>query len=77
MLQTLAQDALLSIFSHILFIIITWRAIQSVNFDALIHKSRVFEARVLIILVTIVIGTTVSKFFLELIQWGQQLIYLF
>ncbi|WP_066188076.1 MULTISPECIES: DUF1146 family protein [Gracilibacillus] len=77
MMQTVAQEGLISIISHIIFIVITWRVIQSVNFDDFFRKERVFEARILIILITIVIGTTVSNFFLDFLQWSQQLIYLF
>ncbi|WP_407652047.1 DUF1146 family protein [Aquibacillus koreensis] len=77
MMQILGQDALISMLSHIIFIIITWYAIQSVNFDEWFRKMKVFEARILIIFITIAIGTTVSRFFLEFLSWSQQLIYLF
>ncbi|MCT2535097.1 DUF1146 family protein [Aquibacillus koreensis] len=76
-MQILGQDALISMLSHIIFIIITWYAIQSVNFDEWFRKMKVFEARILIIFITIAIGTTVSRFFLEFLSWSQQLIYLF
>jgi len=69
--------ALISIISHIIFIIITWRILQTINFDPLIRKGRVVEARVLLLFLTIVIGSGVSRFFLEFFQWSQDLIYLF
>ncbi|MFZ0474763.1 MAG: DUF1146 family protein, partial [Halobacillus sp.] len=50
--QYFAEEAILSMTSHIIFIIITWRVLQSVNFDAFFRKQRVFEARVLIIFIT-------------------------
>ncbi|TGB01629.1 DUF1146 family protein [Halobacillus salinus] len=75
--QYFAQDALVSMTSHLIFIIITWRLIQAVNFDAFFRKQRVFEARLFIIFVTIALGTTVSNFFLDLISWSNSLIYLF
>lgn len=77
MMQTLAQEALISMLSHLIFIIITWRVIQSLNFDQLFRKLHTFEAKVLIIFVTIAIGTAVSRFFLDFLQWSRQLIFLF
>nr|WP_211315332.1 DUF1146 family protein [Saliterribacillus persicus] len=76
-MQTLAQDAIVSIMSHVIFIIITWQVLQSLNFDDWFKKSKVFEARILIIFLTITIGTTVSNFFLDFLKWSQQLIFLF
>ncbi|ENH96558.1 hypothetical protein J416_10011 [Gracilibacillus halophilus YIM-C55.5] len=77
MMQSLAQEAVISLLSHLIFIVITWQVLQSVNFDALFRKQKVIEARILIIFITIAIGTTVSNFFLDFLQWSQQLIYLF
>ncbi|SFB26601.1 conserved hypothetical integral membrane protein [Lentibacillus halodurans] len=49
----------------------------TINLDPLIRKGRETEARVLIMFITIVIGTGVSRFFLEFIQWSQDLMFLF
>ncbi|MBN9655274.1 DUF1146 domain-containing protein [Halobacillus litoralis] len=75
--QYFAEEAILSMTSHLIFIIITWRVLQSINFDAFFRKNKVFEARALLILVTIALGTTVSNFFLDFIKWSNSLIYLF
>ncbi|UOR11264.1 DUF1146 family protein [Halobacillus amylolyticus] len=75
--QFLLQDALLSMTSHIIFIIITWKVLQAVNLDAFLRKGRIFEIRVLMILITIAIATSVSNFFLDLINWSNSLVYLF
>ncbi|UOQ94949.1 DUF1146 family protein [Halobacillus shinanisalinarum] len=75
--QFLLQDALLSMTSHIIFIIITWKVLQAVNLDAFFRKGRIFEIRVLMILITIAIATSVSNFFLDLISWSNSLVYLF
>ncbi|WP_163527425.1 DUF1146 family protein [Halobacillus ihumii] len=75
--QILLQDALLSMTSHIIFIIITWKVLQAVNLDAFFRKGRIFEIRVLMILITIAIATSVSNFFLDLINWSNSLVYLF
>ncbi|GEN54751.1 DUF1146 family protein [Halobacillus litoralis] len=75
--QYFAEEAILSMTSHLIFIIITWRVLQSINFDAFFRKNKVFEARALLIIVTIALGTTVSNFFLDFIKWSNSLIYLF
>ncbi|ELK49056.1 DUF1146 family protein [Halobacillus sp. ACCC02827] len=75
--QYFAEEAILSMTSHLIFIIITWRVLQSVNFDSLFRRNKVFEARILVILITIAIGTTVSNFFLDFIKWSNSLVYLF
>ncbi|RDY72301.1 DUF1146 family protein [Halobacillus sp. SY10] len=75
--QYFAEEAILSMISHLIFIIITWRVLQSINFDAFFRKNKVFEARALLIIVTIALGTTVSNFFLDFIKWSNSLIYLF
>ncbi|WP_053218102.1 DUF1146 family protein [Virgibacillus senegalensis] len=77
MMQSLGQEALISMISHLVFIIITWRVLQGINLDPLLKKGRVFEGTILLIFVTIAIGTTVSRFFLDFLQWSQQLIFLF
>ncbi|MDX8047623.1 DUF1146 family protein [Gracilibacillus sp. S3-1-1] len=77
MMQSLAQEGLIGMLSHIVFIVITWQVIQALNFDELFRKNKVWEARILIVLITIAIGSTVSHFFLDFLKWSQQLIYLF
>ncbi|WP_456277461.1 DUF1146 family protein [Bacillus sp. AK128] len=75
--QFVGQQALISIISHLLFIVITWWALQGVRIDALIKPNQVYQARVLLILLTITIGTTVSNFFLDYLVWSQKLPMLF
>ncbi|MDC3411801.1 DUF1146 family protein [Aquibacillus sp. 3ASR75-11] len=76
-METIGQQALTGIISHLFFIGVTWRVLQAVNMDPLFKKGRVFEARVLIVFLTITIGTTVSNFFLDYLQWSGQLMFLF
>jgi len=75
--MTIGYTALVSIISHIIFIYITWTAMQGINFEFFVRKDKVKEARVLIIFVAIVIGSGVSHFVLDIIMWCQDLIYLF
>ncbi|TFJ92251.1 DUF1146 family protein [Lentibacillus salicampi] len=77
MFSSIGVTAIISMISHLIFIYITWRVITTINFDPLIRKGRETEARVLIMFIAIFIGTGVSRFFLEFIQWSQDLMYLF
>ncbi|MGM8364790.1 DUF1146 family protein [Virgibacillus sp. W0181] len=74
---SIGQMALVTMISHLIFIYITWVAIQSLNVDPLIRKGKIVEARILIIFVTIFIGTNVSRFVLDILNASQNLIYLF
>lgn len=69
--------SIINMLSHIIFIYITWVVMQGINFEPLVRKNRVVEARILLIFIAIVIGTGVSRFVLDIIQWSQDLIYLF
>ncbi|TRM10757.1 DUF1146 domain-containing protein [Lentibacillus cibarius] len=77
MFSSIGMTALIGMISHLFFIYVTWRVITTINIDPLIRKGRETEARVLIIFVAIFIGTGVSRFFLDFIQWSQDLLYLF
>ena len=75
--MTIGFTALIGIISHIVFIYITWTAMQGINFEPLVRKNNVKEARIVIIFIAIFIGSGVSHFFLDIIRWCQDLIYLF
>lgn len=76
-MKMIGYFSLIGMLSHVLFIYITWVVIQSINFDQFFFKNKVKEARLLIIFVTIAIGSMVSRFVLDILQWSQDLIYLF
>ena len=77
MFVDLGVQAAISIISHSVFIIIAWRALTSIRFDVLFKKHKVFEARLFMVVLTIVIASVLSHFFLDLLNWSQQLLYLF
>ncbi|MBO8175995.1 MAG: DUF1146 domain-containing protein [Bacillus sp. (in: Bacteria)] len=76
MLETYGYQALFSMMSHLFFIAITFYALQALNFERFLRSNRVFQARMLYILLTIAIGSTVSNFFLQYLLWSQQLPFL-
>ncbi|MCM3729815.1 DUF1146 family protein [Neobacillus cucumis] len=67
------QIALVSILSHIVFIAIAWYALQAIRLEKLLKPNHVFQARLLYILLAIFIGSSVSNFFLDYLQWSKQL----
>jgi uncharacterized integral membrane protein (TIGR02327 family) len=77
MFGNLGQQAMFGIISHLFFIAITWWALQSLNFDKILRANKVIQARVLIILLTLAIGSTVSSFFLDYMSWSNQLPFLY
>ncbi|CAH2713910.1 hypothetical protein BACCIP111895_01064 [Neobacillus rhizosphaerae] len=73
MMNDLGQIALVSILSHLLFIAISWWALQAIRLEKLLKANHVFQARLLYILLAIFIGSSVSNFFLDYLQWSRQL----
>lgn len=71
------QFALVAIMSHVIFIYITWKVMLGINFEPLVRKNRVKEAQVIIIFMAVVIGSGVSRFVLDIIQWSQDIFTLF
>lgn len=74
---SIGQTALISMISHLFFIYLTWRMMQGVNFDPIIRKGHPALGKIFLLFVAIVIGASVSRFFLEFLQWSQQLVYMF
>lgn len=72
-----SQIALMSMVVNLAFMIVTWWALQALNIEKLIKPGKVIQARLLLILLTIAIGSMVSSFFLDYFLWSQQLPMLF
>jgi uncharacterized integral membrane protein (TIGR02327 family) len=72
-MEDFGQIALVSILSHIVFIALAWHALQAIRLEKLLRPNHVFQARLLYILLAIMIGSSVSNFFLDYLQWSKQL----
>ena len=77
MIAGMGPLALLNIIIHLVFIAITWWALQALRFDQILRPNRVLQARILYILLSIAIGSSVSNFFLDYLLWSQQLPLIF
>ncbi|MDP4162934.1 MAG: DUF1146 family protein [Bacillota bacterium] len=76
MMTDIGQQALLGIITHLVFIALSWWALQAIRMEKLLRANHVVQARVLYILLAIVLGSSVSHFFLDYLQWSRQLPYL-
>lgn len=72
-----SKQALIAILANIFFIGIAFYALQALMTDKIIKKNRVFQAQLFYILTSIVIGSIVANFFLNLTSWSNQLPFLF
>ncbi|KYD07036.1 DUF1146 family protein [Heyndrickxia sporothermodurans] len=77
MVPEFGQQALLSIISHLFFIVLTFWALGALNFEKLLKPNRVIQARLLYVLITIAIGSAISNFFLDYLLWSKQIPLLF
>ncbi|MFJ7952343.1 DUF1146 family protein [Lysinibacillus sp. NPDC096418] len=75
--EAVGQEALIGIFSHLFFIAITFYALQAFMVEKIFKKNKVFQIQLIYLLFSIVIGTGVSNFFLQISGWSGQLQYLF
>lgn len=58
-------QALLFLFVHIFFLIVTWWALQSFRVDVFFKNPNGARAKVFVLLLTIAIGSTAGNFFLD------------
>ena len=68
---------LLAIISHIFFIGVSFYALQSIMPEKVIRKNKVFQAQILFIFLSILIGSSVSNFFLEISYWSGRIPVIF
>lgn len=70
-------DAAIRIISHMLFIYVSFWALQSIRIDQFFKAHQIFQTRIVIVFFSIVIGYTVSSFFLEFLALCRNLFVVF
>lgn len=70
-------QSLVTLISHMFFIGMSFWGLQSLRIDHLFKKNRVQQVRFLYVLLAIVLGYNLSRFFLDFITHTQNLIYFF
>lgn len=69
------EQPLTVILSHLIFIIITFWALQSINYEKFLRKNHVIQARLLFAILAIVIGYFLSSFFIDFLAVFRQLLH--
>ncbi|MGM0217601.1 DUF1146 family protein [Enterococcus sp. AZ126] len=76
-MQFFGIDALVRIISHIMFIYVSFWAMQSIRVEQFFKIHQTSQVRLLIVLFSIVIGFTASSFFLEFLALCRNLFIVF
>ncbi|MBO8171993.1 MAG: DUF1146 domain-containing protein [Bacillaceae bacterium] len=66
-------QAVISILLSLIFIALSWFALQTFKFDLFLHRPDGWQAKTLMILLSIVIGHGVANFFLDYLGWSLML----
>ncbi|PWA11874.1 DUF1146 domain-containing protein [Pueribacillus theae] len=70
-------QAIVNIIIQLVFIIVTWWALQTFRLDIFLKNPNSPQAKTLLILLTIAIGSLVGNFFINYLEWATRLRYLF
>ncbi|MGM7703050.1 DUF1146 family protein [Pseudalkalibacillus sp. Hm43] len=76
-MEPFGQQSLLNIIVNLVFLAVSWWAIQGLHIEKFIKSGKVVQARLLMILLTIALASLVSTFFMNYLSWSLQLQYLF
>lgn len=68
---TIGLNALLTVMSHLIFIAISFYALQALDYSKMFKKNHIQQSQFLLIFLAILIGYNVSRFFLEFINLTQ------
>jgi uncharacterized integral membrane protein (TIGR02327 family) len=60
---------LLNIMSALFFIIVAWWSLQALKFERFVRNPNSPQAKLLLILLSIVLGTIVAQFFRDYLNW--------
>lgn len=66
-------QAATDLFIHLVILIVTWWAIQSIKWDIWLRTPSSLKAKILMILITIAISYPVASFFIDYLSWSVQL----
>jgi uncharacterized integral membrane protein (TIGR02327 family) len=75
--SVIASNSVLGIVINLIFIIITWWCLQSLQLDKIFKKGRTMQIQVFYILITIAVSHLVSDFAMKYLQYTQGLKYFF
>lgn len=76
MTQGLGLSGAVTLVSHFVFIMISFRLLTAVRFDKFLRPNHVRESQLLMVFIAIALGYLVSEFFMSLIDAARALPYL-
>ncbi|GGI41259.1 DUF1146 family protein [Mammaliicoccus stepanovicii] len=71
------QVAIVGLVLHIICICLAFWALQSLRLDGVFKKHHVAQAQTLILILAVLLGTALSRFILDILQFSLQLKLLF
>ncbi|AWE06310.1 hypothetical protein DCE79_02420 [Lysinibacillus sp. 2017] len=71
------QQAITNVLAYIIFIGISFYALQGLRIEQLFKKGRTFQIQLFFVLISIVIGSAVADFFINFLTWSQTIPYIF
>lgn len=71
------QQAIVNVLAYIIFIGISFYALQGLRIESLFKKGRTFQIQLFYVLMSIVIGSSVADFFINFLDWSQTIPYIF
>lgn len=76
-MEFIRVQSLITLFSHLFFIALSYWAVQSLRTDHLFKKNTPQQLRIFYVLLSVAIGYTVSNFFLDFMNYSQNLFTFF
>lgn len=76
-LAQVGVQAMVAVIVHILCLVVTWWALMAFRIDVFFKDPSDVRAKILLVLITIAIGSLVGNFFMDYINWSLQLKYMF
>ncbi|HLR89263.1 MAG TPA: DUF1146 family protein [Atopostipes sp.] len=73
-MEFIRVQSLITLFSHLFFIALSYWAVQSIRTDHLFKKNAPQRLRIFYVLFAVAIGYTVSNFFLDFMTYSQNLL---
>ncbi|MFT2141398.1 DUF1146 family protein [Staphylococcus sp. GDY8P145P] len=71
------QLGIIGLLLHVICVCLAFWALQGVRLEQIFKKNQVAQAQTFIIILSIILGTAVSRFILDILQYSLQLRLLF
>lgn len=75
-MQSIGSQAVVTIISHVGFIVISFYGLQSLRLEQLFKSNHIRQIQIVLMFTAIIMGYLVSQFFLEIIAQARNIIFL-